>query len=59
MDFNKIAKDIENGQYQPIYFIQGEEAFYIDQLSDLIHLHVISISFHFHLFVYYYSDFDF
>ena len=30
MDFNKITKDIENGQYQPIYFIQGEEAFYID-----------------------------
>ena len=42
MDFNKIAKDIENGQYQPIYFIQGEEAFYIDQLSDLIQHSVLN-----------------
>jgi len=36
MDFNKLTKDIEKGQYKPIYFLQGEEAFYIDKLTDFL-----------------------
>ncbi len=41
MDLKKISKDIENGQYQPIYFLQGEEAFYIDQITDILQSSVL------------------
>ena len=36
MVFNKLIKDIKNGQYLPIYFLQGEEPFFMDQISNLI-----------------------
>ena len=42
MDFKKITKDIENGQYKPIYFLQGEEPFYIDLISNLIQKKVLN-----------------
>jgi len=32
----QIIKNISNGQYAPIYFLQGEEPYYIDVISDLI-----------------------
>ncbi len=31
-----VIKDIEAGKYTPVYFLQGEEAFYIDAISDFI-----------------------
>ena len=31
-----ILSDIRSGNLAPLYFLQGEEAFYIDQISDLI-----------------------
>lgn len=33
---SQIVKNINNGQYAPIYFLQGEEPYYIDLISDLI-----------------------
>ena len=36
MVFNNLIKDIKNGQYLPIYFLQGEEPFFMDQISNLI-----------------------
>ena len=36
MVFNNLIKDIKNGQYLPIYFLQGEEPFFMDKISNLI-----------------------
>jgi DNA polymerase-3 subunit delta len=31
-----VLKDLKSGKYAPIYFLQGEESFFIDQISDFI-----------------------
>jgi DNA polymerase III subunit delta len=31
-----VLKDLSAGRYAPIYFLQGEESFFIDQISDFI-----------------------
>lgn len=31
-----VLKDLKSGKYAPIYFLQGEEPFFIDQISDFI-----------------------
>jgi DNA polymerase-3 subunit delta len=31
-----VIKDLKGGKYAPVYFLQGEEPFYIDFISDLI-----------------------
>ncbi len=36
VDANKIITELKGGKYRPVYFLQGEEAFYIDQISDYI-----------------------
>lgn len=36
MDFDQILNDLKNKKYMPIYFLMGEETFYIDQLTDFI-----------------------
>ena len=38
----KIVNDIKNGKIKPIYFLMGEEAYYIDKLSDYIEENVLS-----------------
>ncbi len=35
-DINSILSDLNNNKYAPIYFLQGEEPFFIDQVSDFI-----------------------
>ncbi len=35
-DVNAILSDLNNNKYAPIYFLQGEEPFFIDQVSDFI-----------------------
>ncbi len=32
----QIIKNIQSGQYSPVYFLQGDEPYYIDVISDLI-----------------------
>jgi len=34
--YAQLVQEIKNKIYHPVYFFSGEEAFYIDQLSDLI-----------------------
>lgn len=34
--YDEIKRDIRNKIYSPVYLLQGEEPYYIDQLSDLI-----------------------
>ena len=38
---NQIVEDIASGQTKPIYFLMGEEAFYIDKISDYIENNVL------------------
>ena len=34
MDYNQTKKSIENGVYQPVYFLQGENTYYIDEIAN-------------------------
>lgn len=36
MDYKLVIKDIESGKFEKIYFLHGEEAFFIDVISDAI-----------------------
>ncbi|WP_413998425.1 DNA polymerase III subunit delta [Flavobacterium sp. W1B] len=38
----KIVNDIKGGNIQPIYFLMGEEPYYIDKLSDYIEKNILS-----------------
>jgi DNA polymerase-3 subunit delta len=37
----KIVNDIKSGNIKPIYFLMGEETYYIDKISDYIEDHVL------------------
>ena len=38
----KIVNDIKNGIIKPIYFLMGEEPYYIDKLADFIEQNVLT-----------------
>ena len=42
-DVIKIVNDIKSRNFKPVYFLCGEEAYYIDRISDLIEETVLSI----------------
>jgi len=44
MTIEQIFNDLKKKIYHPVYFLQGEEPFYIDQISDYIEQHVLSES---------------
>ncbi|PRY90911.1 DNA polymerase III subunit delta [Mongoliibacter ruber] len=37
-----ILKDLKAGKYAPVYFLQGEEPFFIDQISDFVETNAIA-----------------
>jgi DNA polymerase-3 subunit delta len=41
MTFEKIISDLRNRVFFPIYFLQGEETYYIDEITDYIQNHVL------------------
>jgi DNA polymerase-3 subunit delta len=41
-DVKQIVADIRKGNLKPIYFLMGEEPYYIDAISDYIEKHVLS-----------------
>lgn len=41
-DVTKIVSDIKNGQIKPIYFLMGEEPYYIDKISEFIEDNVLT-----------------
>ena len=43
-EINAIVADIKNGNAKPVYFLMGEEPYYIDQISDYIENHVLDES---------------
>lgn len=42
LSFEKIIADLKNKRYHPIYFLTGEESYYIDQISDYIQKNVLT-----------------
>jgi len=44
MTFDQVIKDLKAGNYKPVYFLMGEEPYYIDVISDYIEEHVLSES---------------
>ena len=40
-DVAKIVSDIKNGKIHPIYFLMGEEPYYIDKISEYIEKNVL------------------
>ncbi|MCV9386171.1 DNA polymerase III subunit delta [Reichenbachiella ulvae] len=43
-NFQEILKNLQAGQYAPVYFLQGEEPYFIDQIVDYIEEHAIEES---------------
>lgn len=41
MDHNQILKDLKNKVYHPVYFLTGEETYYIDLIADYIENNVL------------------
>ena len=39
--YEELLKDLKNKVYHPVYFLQGEEPFYIDSVADYIEQHVL------------------
>jgi DNA polymerase-3 subunit delta len=42
MTAQEILQDLKQNRYSPLYFLQGEEPFFIDQVSDYIEAHALS-----------------
>ncbi|WP_319502260.1 DNA polymerase III subunit delta [uncultured Draconibacterium sp.] len=42
MDYSDILQNLKKGIYHPIYLLQGEEAYFIDELSDYIEDNVLT-----------------
>ena len=41
-DVKKVMSDLKAKRYAPVYFLQGEEVFYIDLISDYVEANVLS-----------------
>lgn len=41
-DVTQIVSDIKNGNIKPVYFLMGEEPYYIDKISEFIEHNVLS-----------------
>ncbi len=41
-EVKQLVTDIKNGNIKPIYFLMGEEAYYIDKISDYIEANVLA-----------------
>ena len=36
MDYNQIINDLKAKKYSPVYFLEGEEPYFMDQISHFI-----------------------
>lgn len=41
-DVTKIVSDIKNGSIKPVYFLMGEEPYYIDKISEFIEKNILT-----------------
>src|ERR1035437_4257605 len=44
MEFNDIMSELKRKIYRPVYFLMGEEAYFIDMISDYIEQNVLDES---------------
>lgn len=44
MDFDKIISDLKNKVYHPVYFLMGEEPYFIDEVANFIEKNVLEES---------------
>lgn len=44
MSYEEIMKGLQNRQYKPVYFLMGEEAYFIDRITDYISANVLEES---------------
>ena len=42
ISYEQIMKDLEKGKYSPVYFLAGDEPYYIDRLSEYISTHILT-----------------
>jgi len=42
MTYDQITRDLKNKVYYPVYFLHGDESYYIDKISDSIEQHVLT-----------------
>ena len=42
MDYQSILQNLKKGIYHPIYLLQGEESYFIDEISNFIEKHALS-----------------
>ena len=42
MTFEEIVKDLKAGKYKPLYFLNGEEPFFIDQITELVEKYALA-----------------
>lgn len=42
MSFAKLIGDIQKGNFQPVYYLYGEEGYYLDQLEAALEKHVLA-----------------
>ncbi|MBK9291268.1 MAG: DNA polymerase III subunit delta [Bacteroidetes bacterium] len=45
MTYDQIINDIRNKIFRPVYFLQGEEPFYIDAITEMLEAHVVEDGF--------------
>ena len=41
VSYSSIMKELRSGQYRPVYYLMGEESYYIDKICDYIAEHVL------------------
>ena len=46
MTFEEIIQQLKERQYNPVYFLMGEEPYFIDRITDYIAGHVLSTEEH-------------
>lgn len=42
MSFEQIIKELKSKKYQPVYFLHGDESYFIDQISDFMETQILS-----------------
>ena len=42
MSFDQIIKELKSKKYQSVYFLHGDEPYFIDQICDYVETHVLT-----------------